>query len=69
MSDVTELAELLREGRDHATAEEALAALILESDWLRKRDAEKWAEGAYDFTNGKWGLPDPGENPYGDEEN
>jgi hypothetical protein len=68
VTDVEELAELLREGRDHATAEEALAELILKSDWLKKNRSETWLEGWYHATNGKWGLPEKGENPYGDTE-
>ena len=33
---------------------------------LREAKAEAWDEGWYDATNGKWGLPEPGANPYRD---
>lgn len=69
MNDVDRLAALIRaEDGDHSPSAGELAEVILGSEWLKRRDSEKWAEGAYDFTNGKWGLPEKGENPYGDWE-
>lgn len=47
-----------------------IADKILNSKWIEDRDRElrkyAWHEGWYDATNGKWGLPEPGANPYGD---
>ena len=50
------IAALVDNGWNSATVEEHLNQFL----------ARVWADGAYDFTNGKWGLPAPGENPYGD---
>jgi len=32
--------------------------------WLTDVKAEAWDEGYYHATNGKWGPPETGENPY-----
>lgn len=35
---------------------------------LNRALAQAWDEGFYAATNGKWGPPEPGENPYRSEE-
>ena len=36
--------------------------------WLDQIRAEVWNEGYYYATNGKWGPPEAGANPYGEVE-